>query len=225
MKKIIQKIIARIIHSSYFTKNPFLQDINLKNIKCCLELEKEQKIYNNLNLITIGHGSKIYEETIIYNSNKENIIIGLNSHIRGELLIQHNNGKIKIGNYCFVGVGSKIWSAKSITIGDNVFVSHNVNIMDTNSHETCAKLRFKNFKKSLDNEADIDNTGISVKEVVIEKNAWIGFNAIILRGVTIGEGAIIAAGAVVTKDVPPNTLVGGSPCRIIKKVENENKKN
>lgn len=221
MKKIIQKMIARIIRSSYFYKNPLLQEIILKNVQNYLALEKEQKIYSNLSLITIGDGSKIYEETIIYNSNKENITIGVNSHVRGELLTKHNDSKIKIGNYCYIGVGSKIWSSKSIIIGDNVLISHNVNIMDTNSHETDAEQRFQTCKKYLNNEVDVNVSGISVKEVVIEKNVWIGFNAIILKGVTIGEGAIVAAGAVVTKDVPPFTLVGGNPSRILRKVENE----
>lgn len=218
MKKVVQKIIAKIIHSAYFNHNPFLQELQVESVEYWSKLGREQKIYNNLKLITIGNGSKIYDETIIYNSKKESIIIGVNSHIRGELLIQNNTGKIKVGNYCFIGVGSKLWSAKSITIGDNVFISHNVNIMDTNSHETDAHMRSQSFKKSLDNEVDIDFTGISVKEVVVEKNAWIGFNAIILKGVTIGEGAIVAAGSVVTRDVPPYTIVGGNPSRIIKKV-------
>jgi acetyltransferase-like isoleucine patch superfamily enzyme len=223
MKKLVQKIIAKIIQSSFVNDNPYLQDVYLKNIKHSLELYKNQKMLDNLSLVTIGDYSKFYEETIIYNSNKENIMIGMNSHIRGELLIQHNNGKIKIGNYCFIGAGSKIWSAKSISIGDNVFISHNVNIMDTNSHEINAELRFQSFKKSLENESDINISEISIKEVVIEKHVWIGFNAIVLRGVTIGEGAIVAAGTIVTKDIPPYTLVAGNPCRVIKKIDYENK--
>jgi acetyltransferase-like isoleucine patch superfamily enzyme len=223
MKKIIQKIIARVFVSTYFINNPFLQDSYLLSIQKILKKEEEQKNTNNLNLVTIGKDSKFYAETIIYNFNKENIIIGSNSHIRGELLIQHNKGKIKVGDYCFIGPSSKIWSAKSILIGDNVFISHNVNIMDTNSHEIDANIRLESFKKSLNDEVDIDYSQISVKEVIIEKNAWIGFNAIILRGVTIGEGAIVSAGTIVTKSIPPYTLVGGSPCRIIKYINNENK--
>ena len=53
--------------------------------------------------------------------------------------------------------------------------------------------------------------------VIIKDNAWIGMSAIILKGVTVGEGAIVAAGSVVTKDVPPHTIVAGVPARVIKK--------
>ncbi len=53
----------------------------------------------------------------------------------------------------------------------------------------------------------------------IGKNVWIGANATVLAGVTIGDGAVVAAGAVVTKDVEPNTIVGGIPCKVIKKIE------
>lgn len=55
--------------------------------------------------------------------------------------------------------------------------------------------------------------------VIIKKNAWIAISVVILPGVTIGEGAIVASGSVVTKDVPPNTLVGGAPARVIKEFE------
>ena len=60
------------------------------------------------------------------------------------------------------------------------------------------------------------------KPIVIKDKAWIGFNSIILKGVTIGEGAIVGAGSVVTKDVPPYTIVAGNPARIVREIpENE----
>ena len=59
---------------------------------------------------------------------------------------------------------------------------------------------------------------INTKEIIIKNNAWIGMRSIILKGVTIGEGAIVAAGSVVTKDVPPYTLVAGNPAVIKKKL-------
>jgi len=64
-----------------------------------------------------------------------------------------------------------------------------------------------------------DWSNVISKEIIIKDKAWIGFNVIILKGVTIGEGAIVASGSVVTKDVPDFTLVGGNPARIIKSVE------
>jgi acetyltransferase-like isoleucine patch superfamily enzyme len=58
--------------------------------------------------------------------------------------------------------------------------------------------------------------------ITIKKNAWIGANATILPGVTIGENAVVAAGAIVSKDVPANTVVGGIPAKVIKTIDNEN---
>ena len=61
--------------------------------------------------------------------------------------------------------------------------------------------------------------GMTYAPIHIGKNVWIGANATVLAGVTIGDGAIVAAGAVVTKDVAPNTVVGGVPAKVIKKIE------
>jgi acetyltransferase-like isoleucine patch superfamily enzyme len=70
-----------------------------------------------------------------------------------------------------------------------------------------------NFK---DTSKRIDEQGISTKSIIIGDDVWIGANAVILPGVTIGNHCVIAAGAVVTKDVPDNTLVGGVPAKVIK---------
>ena len=69
---------------------------------------------------------------------------------------------------------------------------------------------------------DLDPTNrqsMSYAPIHIGKNVWIGANATVLAGVTIGDGAVVAAGAVVTKDVEPNTIVGGVPAKVIKKIE------
>ena len=91
-----------------------------------------------------------------------------------------------------------ITCANSITIGDDVGISERVIIRDTNDHE-------------------IIREGYRISApVVIGNHVWIGVGAIILSGVTIGDGSVIAAGAVVNKDVPSNTLVGGVPAKIIR---------
>jgi acetyltransferase-like isoleucine patch superfamily enzyme len=64
----------------------------------------------------------------------------------------------------------------------------------------------------------IDEQGVTTKAVVIGDDCWIGANAVILPGVTIGEHCVVAAGAVVTKDVEPNTVVGGVPAKVIRKI-------
>jgi acetyltransferase-like isoleucine patch superfamily enzyme len=85
-----------------------------------------------------------------------------------------------------------------IKIGYGVFIAENVIIRDDDGHDI------------------IDGRHVRSKPILIGDHVWIGTNALILKGVTIGSGSIVAAGAIVNKDVPPRTLVGGVPARIIK---------
>ena len=64
---------------------------------------------------------------------------------------------------------------------------------------------------------------LKCKPILIKKKAWIGARAVILPGVTVGEGAVVASGAIVTKDVPPRTVVGGNPAKVIKYLDKEGK--
>jgi galactoside O-acetyltransferase len=106
-------------------------------------------------------------------------------------------------------------SAKQITLGDDVIISWGVTIVDHNSHA------IESVQRAADvvdwKEGKKDWTNIKIAPVRINSRAWVGFNAIILKGVTIGEDAIVAAGAVVTKDVPPRSVVAGNPARVIRK--------
>lgn len=149
------------------------------------------------------------------------IICGENSHIRGELLVFAYGGLISIGNYCYIGEGSKIWSGESIEIGNNVLISHNVNIIDTNSHEFDEIERHETYKKIIFESHPSKKGSIITKKIVIKDNAWINFNVIILKGVTIGNGAVVAAGSVVTKDIPNYAMVAGNPARIIRYINSD----
>lgn len=146
----------------------------------------------------------------------ERIVIGMHSYITGaELLVFRHGGRIEIGSHCFVGPGTRIWSAASIKIGDRVLISHNVNIHDNNSHPIDPILRHQDFvhlcAKGYPSEANYNE-----KPITIGDDAWIGYNSIIMKGVSIGKCAIIGAGTTVTEDVPDYAVVVGSPQRIIK---------
>lgn len=91
-----------------------------------------------------------------------------------------------------------------VTIGDRVLIGYRTQILSSNHHIPKAPSRI------------FDSGHISLP-IVIEKDVWIGANCVILAGVTIGEGSVVAAGSVVTKDVAPFTYVGGVPARLIKK--------
>ena len=142
------------------------------------------------------------------------ITIGAHTHVRGQLLTFWNGGKITIGEWCYVGEGTRIWSQSSIAIGNYVLIAHLVDIHDTNSHPIDWK------ERRLDTEAILSGgyrtpTQTVSAPVMIEDDVWIGFKATVMKGVRIGRGAIVSAGAVVTKDVEPWTVVGGNPARTI----------
>lgn len=108
-------------------------------------------------------------------------------------------GRITIGDNTFINSGTSIGSLASINIGSNVAIGNYVLIMDSDFHNP------------------LDHTLPGAKApIVIEDGVWIGARATILKGVTIGKHAVVAAGAVVTKDVPAGALVGGVPAKIIR---------
>jgi acetyltransferase-like isoleucine patch superfamily enzyme len=167
----------------------------------------------------IGKGSALYDGARIINNLQDYraIEIGQFTHIKGELLTFGHGGQIKLGQYCFVGEQSRIWSSQSILIGDRVLISHNVNIFDNNTHPISAKKRHQQFKEII-TTGHPKSIDISEKAVTIGDDVLIGCMSIILKGVTIGEGSVIGAGSVVTKDVPPWTIVAGNPARLIREI-------
>ncbi len=145
------------------------------------------------------------------------IDIGEHSIVSGELLVFRHGGHIKIGAWCYVGEGSRIWSAKSIQCGDRVLISHNVNIFDSLTHPINKDERHRQFREIVAT-GHPDNIDLGERPVVIEDDVWIGAGAFVMRGVRIGQGAVIAAGAVVTRDVPGYTIVGGNPATVIREL-------
>ena len=164
----------------------------------------------------------LYRSAKIVNnhSNPDGIVIGPFSHIRGELLTFGHGGKINIGNYCYVGENTHIWSAKSITIRNRVLISHNVNIFDNTTHPLSAKLRHLQFKDII-SKGHPNKIDLNEEPIIINDDVLISCMSIILSGCTIGTGAIIGAGSVVTSDVPPWTIVAGNPARIIRELSED----
>ena len=107
-----------------------------------------------------------------------------------------------LGERVFINMGCKFQDQGGITIDDGALIGHNVVLATLNHY--------------LDPER---RGGMTHAPIHIGKNVWIGSNATVLAGVTIGDGAVVAAGVVVTRDVAPNTIVGGVPAKIIKKIE------
>lgn len=204
----------------------FAKIINSKIVYNRLDFDYiQQKLESNqikkcLDQVTMENDAKFYKGAQVHNLqfNKNKINIGQNSHIQGELLIFSNGGEIIIGSNVYIGEGSRIRSAENIIIGNNVLISHNCNIIDTDSHEINYLERAEGFKKLIKNGHSKEKGNINTKAIHIEDYVWISYNVSILKGIKIGKGSIVAAGSVVTKNVPPFTLVAGNPAKIIKQL-------
>lgn len=116
-----------------------------------------------------------------------------------------NPGKLNIERYVYIGPEVFFQAIGGITINQGVCIGPRVTIMTENHRYDAPDLAAIPY----------DHLDIR-KPVVLEENVWIGHSAIILPGVTLGEGSVVAAGALVTKNVPPYAVVGGNPAKIIK---------
>jgi acetyltransferase-like isoleucine patch superfamily enzyme len=145
------------------------------------------------------------------------ITIGKDSIVQGELAVFAHGGNIHLGDWCYVGEQTRIWSAGSIAIGDRVLIAHAVNVFDNLTHPIRAADRHAQFREIAKAGHPRDIT-LGERPVKIENDVWIGAGAFVLRGVTVGTGAIVAAGAVVTKDIPPYCLAAGNPASIVREL-------
>lgn len=171
---------------------------------------------------TIDKSAFLFPESALLNlmGRKESIIIGAHTRIRGECRTYNPSGSITIGSYCYIGSHSRIWSAAQVIVGDRVAISDFVNIHDNDSHPLSALKRHRQMREIFfggRNPMD----AVHMAPVVIEDDVWIGFGASVSKGVRIGRGAIIGAGAFVIKDVPAFAIVAGNPARQVGVVPTE----
>ncbi len=150
-----------------------------------------------------GRGSKIYGSVRMDTPPYRRFFLGNHSVIESYCCINNAVGDVVIGDYARIGIHNTIIGP--VCIGNHVNLAQGITVTALNH----------NFE---DKTKRIDEQGITTKPVIIGDDVWIGANAVILPGVTIGKHCVVAAGAVVTKDVQDNTIVGGVPAKEIKKI-------
>ena len=148
--------------------------------------------------VKLGKNVKIHKLVNLYGCE-----VGDNTKIGAFVEIQKN---ARVGKHC--KISSHTFICEGVIIEDNVFIGHSVVFIND------AYPRATNLNGKLQTEEDW-----KVESILVKKGASIGSNSTILCNVTIGENAIIGAGSVVTKDVPPNTIVAGNPARIFRTIE------
>jgi acetyltransferase-like isoleucine patch superfamily enzyme len=147
--------------------------------------------------VTVPNSSIVLGKKIRFRSSRFNNLIGINHPCIVSTL--EKGAEIIIENNCgFSGV--TIGCHKKIYFGEGVIVGANSVITDGDWHS-------------------LDSRSGKPKEIVIERNVWIGVNSVVLKGVRIGENSVIGACSVVTKNIPPNVVAAGNPCRVIKSLK------
>lgn len=169
----------------------------------------------------IEFGARIINES----KDKSTISLGHHNTLSG-LLRTSEKGRIEIGSYCAIRSGTYLGAANLIKIGNFVGIAQNTHIFDNNNHSISPKQRILHRIRVAPEGEDYPSLGAQWEQsesapVIIEDNVWIGMYCFIAKGVTIGEGAIVARQSVVTKDVAPYTVVAGNPARVVKKLEKD----
>jgi acetyltransferase-like isoleucine patch superfamily enzyme len=167
---------------------------------------KHKKKFNKLNKLGVYISKKNIIHDSAYISNPENgiLLMGENNELHHGVILMTYGGKIIIGNNCSINPYTIIYGhGKGVEIGDNVLIAAHCTIIPANHSYKSSNILIK-------------DQGLTSLGIKINNDVWIGTGSRILDGVEIGEGAVIAAGSVVTKSVKPYTVVAGVPAKFIK---------
>lgn len=154
--------------------------------------------------------------------------IGDNSMVGCSFVFESDEGEINVGSNSYIGGGTTLISRNNISIGNSVTIAWGCTIYDHNSHSLDYRERQKDIERQNDDYRNGRNfiyskdwSVVKSKPIIIEDNVWIGFDSVILAGVTVGEGSIIGARSVVRENVEPWTVVAGNPAVVIKRLRDE----
>jgi len=199
---------------------PTLVGIGLRGLlyRLMLRMDGRAAIERNVRLrfadhIRLGHGSYL-DENVYIHALPRGVEIGENTIVmHGSVLHVYNfrnlpRAGIKIGRDGLIGEYNVIRGQGGVTIGDRVYTSPFTQIIAVNHVFDAPRRPFV-------------EQGITAQGIVIEDDVWVGASAVITDGVSVGKGAVVAAGAVVAEDVPPHTVAGGVPAKVLREITGE----
>lgn len=181
--------------------------VSLEGDWCNFPIPENMEVGEN----TVIDSSSVFKK--FFSKKQPGLKLGKNVTLQSPALATEEHGYIEIGDYSFIS-GAAIIASDRIIIGSHVFVAGGVTIVDSDFHpiDPAARLRDTIAISTIGNKSW--RPSFESAPVYIEDDVWIGFNATILKGVTIGKGSVIQPGAVVLKSVPAGSIVSGNPAQI-----------
>jgi acetyltransferase-like isoleucine patch superfamily enzyme len=181
------------------------------------KLVRRNRARSNRSRVTlVGDGTQL-DGLIDRRAAGAEINIGAHCLIQGQIVVERNESRVNLADRVLLGGGSIIDCALSVTVERDVLISYACVIADSDNHSLYPELRINDLTTWMDGRRH-DWSHSEMAPIRICEGAWIGARSIILKGVTIGAGAVVGMGSVVTKDVPPRTVVGGNPARVIREI-------
>ncbi len=179
-------------------------------------IDGEEALQSFRNGAVMGKGCNIGPSAWCANcGKKEDITIGSQVICRGVLRIESwQPGTLVIGDDVYLGDDTLVSCANRVEIGKLTMIAHGVQIFDNDSHPLDPTLREQDYLTLLGRHP-MPRPPIANAPVVIGDHVWIGMNSLVMKGVTIGAGSVVAAGSVVTSDIPPRSVAAGVPARVI----------
>lgn len=216
-KIIVRTVICKFIRFLRFLHRQFYMQWNREKFRLVIgdeNLGKRAKIQGHIYLDIHPKSMVRIGDDFIFTSGE--CINPLCRNLRGCIVTEREKSVIEIGHH--VGMSSPcLWAREKITIGNFVNIGGDCIIMDSDAHNL--DWRIRDSQVMVAPGVSLDGQTAKCAPIVIEDHVLIGARSIILKGVTIGHGAVIGAGSVVVKDVPANCIVAGNPCKVIKKLD------
>jgi tetrahydrodipicolinate N-succinyltransferase len=189
----------------------------LRNMLARVKQAERLRLTKRLKVFSVGKNSRflaVLADSPFVDLNQCSVTVADGSIVRGTVVLQKDKAEFRVGSNTAIGGGTMMVIASGINVGNNVLVSYDCLFMDHDGHSIDPEIRRGDLSDLLYNRPKNWDVVKSLP-ITIGDDAWIGARCVILKGVTIGEAAILATGSVVTKDVAPYSIVGGNPAKVI----------